>query len=126
MTWAKGFQLPTQPVRAIRYIVRRLNISAKQYDLGEFQLKGKKSGHYFIKSLGIGLYAEVIKVTEELPLKKLMSMLKIGYVTFINTLIKVLLHYQPSTLEISVNGKPSTYNNVWFSTTSISILLESV
>lgn len=40
--FARGFQLPTQPVKAIKFLLQRLNKPVNQYDLGEFRLEGKK------------------------------------------------------------------------------------
>jgi YegS/Rv2252/BmrU family lipid kinase len=118
--FSRGFQLPNHPVKAIRLLLQRLNKPVKQYDLGYFHLEGKKSGHYFIKGLEIGLYVEVEKTLKNSSIKRLMSMLHMEYVVYIITLIKVLLHYQPFTMDVRVDGEQSTYHNVWFiSTTNI-------
>jgi YegS/Rv2252/BmrU family lipid kinase len=116
--FARGFQLPTHPIKAIRLIIQRVNKPVTQYDLGEFRLGGKNSGQYFINHLGIGLQADVQKEVENIPIKKLLAMLKMEYVTFIIAFFKVLLEYQPSSLEVCVNGEFTTYNNVWFITIS--------
>ncbi|WXB91306.1 hypothetical protein WCV66_10315 [Metabacillus sp. FJAT-53654] len=62
----------------------------------------------------MGLQAEVQKEIENIPIKKLLAMLKMEFVTFIIAYFKVLLDYQLSSLEVCVNGEFTTYNNVWF------------
>jgi diacylglycerol kinase (ATP) len=84
-----------------------------------FRLEGKNS-YYFTESIGIGLDAEVVKVSEEIPLKNLMTMLHMNYFTFIIAFFKVFFRYQPPDLQVSVDGRMTTYTNVWFITTSAS------
>lgn len=116
--FARGLQLPTHPVMAIRQIIQRVNKPVNQYDLGEFRLGEKNSVQYFINHLGIGLQANVQKEVANIPIKKLLAMLKLKYVTFIIAFFKVLLEYQPSSLEVCVNGELTKYNDVWFITIS--------
>ena len=115
----RGEKLRTQPVKTIRSILQRLKQPVKQSDLGVFRLEGKKS-YYFTKCIGIGLGAEVVKVSEEMRLKNLIAMLHMNYFSFIIAFFKVFFSYLPSTLHVSVDGRKTTYTNVWFITTSIS------
>jgi diacylglycerol kinase (ATP) len=113
----RGVKLRAQPVKTIRSILQRLKQPVKPDDLGVFRLEGKKSS-YFTESIGIGLDAEVVKVLEEIPLKNLMTMLHMNYFTLIIAFFKVFFRYQPSDLQVNVDGGMTTYTNVWFITTS--------
>jgi YegS/Rv2252/BmrU family lipid kinase len=112
--FARGFQLPTQPVKAIKFLLQRLNKPVNQYDLGEFRLEGKKNGHYFINRVGIGLHVDREKVSENITIKRFMAMLHLEDMMFVISFLKVLIYYQPSSLEVSVDEDLTTYNNVWF------------
>lgn len=112
--FSRGFQLPTHPVKGIRDILLKLKKPLQKFDLGNFRLEGKKNGHYFIKSIQIGLYAEVKKTLKNNVNNKLMARLHLEYMGFIISLVKVLSHYQPFTLFVKVDGELSTYQNVWF------------
>lgn len=113
----RGVKLRARPVKTIRSILQRLKQPVKLDDLGVFRLEGKKS-YYFTESIGIGLDAEVVKVSEEIPLKNLMVMLHMNYFTFIIAFFKVFFRYQPVALQVSVDGRMTTYTNMWFITTS--------
>ena len=83
----------------------------KQSDLEVFRLEGKRS-YYFTKCIGIGLGAEVVKVSEEMRLKNLIAMLHMNYFSFIIAFFKVFFKaILPSTLHVSVDGRKTTYTN---------------
>lgn len=91
-----------------------MNKLVNQYDLGEFRLEGKKNGHYFINRVGIGLHVDREKVSENVTIKRFMAMLHLEDMMFVISFLKVLIYYQPSSLEVSVDKDLTTYNNVWF------------
>lgn len=107
-----NFSLTSHPVRAIKYLVQRMNRPLKRYDFGEYLIEGKNAKKYFFNRLGIGLMA---KVLESLKGQEKQKVPILGHVRFMASFLKVLWNYEPFTLSLKVNNDESSqYDSVWF------------
>jgi YegS/Rv2252/BmrU family lipid kinase len=83
-------------------------------DSGYLQLIGRsKQDQIFLSAVGIGLDGEVARYTNNAPYKKYLHKLKLGTLAYVVTLFKVLKRYQPSSVEVEVDGQVYTFERVW-------------
>ncbi|MEW9500728.1 diacylglycerol/lipid kinase family protein [Jeotgalibacillus marinus] len=87
----------------------------EQHDSAFYE--GIESG-WFVNNLGIGFDALVAYSVNKSPLKKWFNRMKIGKLIYVFYLIRHLFTYAPITMEIRVDGKEKSVDNVWFVTVS--------
>lgn len=68
--------------------------------------------------VGIGLDAEVAYAVNTSRWKKWFNSMRMGYVTYISSLLYTLFAYRPSELKLSVDGTEYQFKNVWFMATA--------
>jgi YegS/Rv2252/BmrU family lipid kinase len=83
-------------------------------DSGIMQLVGRsKQDQVFLSAVGIGLDGEVARYTNNAPYKKHLHKLKLGTLAYVITLFKVLKKFEPSAVEISIDGQIHSFEKVW-------------
>ncbi|MBM7618163.1 YegS/Rv2252/BmrU family lipid kinase [Bacillus tianshenii] len=102
--FARSLQIPKDHEGALNRI---LTGKVKTMDLG------KVGQEYFITIAGIGFDGKVAKVTNESKMKKLLNKMSLGSLSYIYSLIKVLITYQPTTLTIKIDERIHRFSEVW-------------
>ncbi|WP_349410831.1 diacylglycerol kinase family protein [Pseudalkalibacillus sp. SCS-8] len=117
--FARGFKLPKSPGEALNHILGFKMSRSKQYDLGELRpgLRRHKS-NYFANSVGIGFDGEVAKRTNEANYKDLLNKFGLGSLSYIFTLLKLSMTYEPYALKLKVDGKEYAFEDVWLVATA--------
>jgi len=64
-------------------------------------------------AVGAGFDGQVAKTTNEAAYKKLCNRLKLGFLAYIVSVLRVLLSYRPSRVTIRVDGREETIDQVW-------------
>ncbi|XGZ10460.1 diacylglycerol kinase family protein [Peribacillus sp. RS7] len=81
-------------------------------DIGQFETDGKVG--YFINSLGMGIDAEISAEADRSPLKKWFNFVKAGKLIYLFIFIKKIFSYQPSCMELIIDGNRHLLKKVWF------------
>lgn len=81
-------------------------------DIGQFETNGKVG--YFINSLGMGIDAEISAEADRSPLKKWFNFVKAGKLIYLFIFIKKIFSYQPSCMELIIDGNRHLLKKVWF------------
>lgn len=113
--FARGYQIPLNPKKATEVILTLLNESAESFDAGCYT--GKQSG-YFINSIGAGFDAEISRKANGSKMKKWLNIFSLGSLIYVFYLIMELFRYQPTTLNLIIDGKKEVFYRTWFVTVS--------
>lgn len=81
-------------------------------DMGQFETNGQTG--YFMNSLGMGIDAEISYEADRSPLKKWFNLVKTGKLIYLFIFIKKLFTYQPSYMNLTVDGNIHQLKKVWF------------
>lgn len=81
-------------------------------DIGQFETNGKVG--YFINSLGMGIDAEISAEADRSPLKKWFNFVRAGKLIYLFIFIKKIFSYQPSCMELIIDGNRHLLKKVWF------------
>lgn len=81
-------------------------------DIGQFETNGKVG--YFINSLGMGIDAEISAEADRSLLKKWFNFVKAGKLIYLFIFIKKIFSYQPSCMELIIDGNRHLLKKVWF------------
>lgn len=81
-------------------------------DIGQFETNGKAG--YFINSLGMGIDAEISAEADRSPLKKWFNFVRAGKLIYLFIFIKKIFSYQPSCMELIIDGNRHLLKKVWF------------
>jgi diacylglycerol kinase (ATP) len=105
--FARGHQLPLDPVQALERV-----LSEKQQncwiDLLQF------NGRIAVNAVGAGFDGQVAKTTNESFYKKWLNKWKIGMLSYVVSVVRVLFSYKPCEVSITVDGKTEILPRVWF------------
>ncbi len=117
--FARGFRLPRSTTQALNHILSSKFQRNKRYDLGEFRIGTRKhKANHFSSSIGIGFDGEVAKQTNESKYKGILNTFGLGSLSYIFTLLKLSLKYEPFALTLRVDGKLYTFEDVWLVATT--------
>ncbi|WP_339060761.1 diacylglycerol kinase family protein [Tepidibacillus marianensis] len=97
--FAREMGIPSDPVQALLKIIEG---PPKPIDIG------KINERYFVNAAGIGFDGKVIQIANRSPFKH-----KFGKFIYIIAVIQALYGYQPTQLEMVVNGKKYSFKGVW-------------
>ena len=109
--FAKGLQLPTNPMEALDNILYGHNTSS--IDLGVIKSNGRTSR--FGISAGIGLDAAICHEALTSPIKKVLNKLHLGRLTYFLIALKQIFLYTPSTITLTLDGgRTFIYHRAFF------------
>ncbi|WP_066396892.1 diacylglycerol/lipid kinase family protein [Cytobacillus eiseniae] len=111
--FSRGFGIPKDPVAALNQLLNKEDLEATLTDLGKVS---KKDGEaiYFINNMGVGLDASIAREVNESKIKGYLNRLSLGKLAYVYFLLKNLVTFKKSAMEIVIDGKLSTYENAWF------------
>ncbi|WP_223701423.1 diacylglycerol/lipid kinase family protein [Sutcliffiella deserti] len=86
---------------------RILSESVKKIDMGKI---GDK---YYLTIAGIGFDGKVAQVTNQSKMKKWFNRMNLGKLSYVYSIIKVLLTYRPTSVTLHVDGLEKKFEKVW-------------
>ncbi|MEX1030166.1 MAG: YegS/Rv2252/BmrU family lipid kinase [Paenibacillaceae bacterium] len=109
--YARGHQIPLQPLLALEVILSR-TLNIRCIDLI------KMNDRIAVNSIGVGFDGRIARVTNEASYKKLFNQLKLGRLSYVLSLVRVLLTYRTCSATLAIDGKRSSASKVWFIATA--------
>jgi diacylglycerol kinase (ATP) len=100
------------PVLALKEILKSNHV--QEIDKGFYAEKVTKQEGSFVNALGVGFDAEISKRVNQSKWKKLLNLLRVGSIVYVQALIHVLLSYKTKRVMLTFNGEKHIYNDVWF------------
>lgn len=101
---ARALKIPSKSNKALMKV---LNGKVKKIDL--IYVNGQPSATI----VGIGFDAKVTAITNQSKLKQWLNVIKLGTFSYVTGVLRALVSYKPSDMEIIINGKSETFHNVW-------------
>ena len=114
--FARAANLNSSP----KYFLEQLqqNMAAKKVDCICYQDNTDEKKNYFVNNFGIGLDAFIVHRSNHQRLKKQMNKLHMGHFIYSMNILSALKNQDTFTIKIVEDGKISTYDNVYFATTT--------
>lgn len=109
--YARGHGIPLQPLFALEIILSS-SLNIRYIDLI------KMNNRVAVNSIGIGLDGRIARVTNLAIYKKLFNKLKLGRISYVLSLVRVLFTYQTCSATLSIDGKRYLVSKVWFIATA--------
>lgn len=114
--FSRGFGVPKSPKESLSLILDKNR--GKQFDIGQYRLKGASKNRYFVNSIGTGFDAAVSKLTNESKVKNYLNKIGLGSLAYVGAVIFLLSTYELTDIVVEVDGAIFRYDNVWFVTVS--------
>jgi len=115
--FSRGFQIPTDPVEALKVILRLMKQEALPIDIGTVTM-ADASTHYFINNMGAGFDAIISYEVNKSRMKALLNKLSLGRLVYVYFLLKKLFTYKTTTIDLSIDGSKHIFEQTWFVTVS--------
>lgn len=115
--FSRGFAIPKNPAEALQLLVKNIRQPGHPIDLGLIQ-HNELQETYFMNNMGVGFDAVVAKEANESEMKMLLNRFSLGRLVYVYILIKKLLTYRVTPVELTVDGKVYKYDAAWFVTVS--------
>jgi diacylglycerol kinase (ATP) len=103
--FARGHNLPSDPLQALERILAAGK--QKRIDLLRF------NGRLAVNAVGAGFDGQVAKTTNEAGYKRWLNRVKLGMLSYVISMLRVLFSYQPCRVVLTVDGKQEQLENVW-------------
>lgn len=109
--FARGHKLPTDPVEALKSILKMSNLHP--INIGELQYKNKK--RRFAVSTGIGFDADICHEVVVTHVKKILNKIKLGKLTYVVVALHRLFVSKPCTVTVTLdNGETHIFPKTLF------------
>ncbi|PLR83839.1 diacylglycerol/lipid kinase family protein [Bacillus sp. V33-4] len=115
--FSRGFSIPKNPLNALTILLRQRKSPPRYIDIGKI-VNEQQHETYFVNNMGAGFDALVSDAANSSPLKGILNRLSIGRLIYVYILLKTLVSFRRSPLELTVDGKEYRFNSVWFVTVS--------
>jgi len=115
--YARGFQLPKKPLNALTFILREWKHEPMLTDVGKI-VDEDGNDKYFINNMGAGLDGTISKQVNRSIVKKWLNKLSLGSLVYVYFLIKEVLFYKRTTVQLLIDGKQYEFPSTWFVTIS--------
>jgi diacylglycerol kinase (ATP) len=113
--FSRGFSIPKDPIQALnRILLHRKGIS-EFIDVG-IVVNSEKEESYFVNNMGAGFDAEISHNANLSKVKAVFNRVSLGKFIYVAILLKKLLFYKRSSVDMMVDGKPYTFPATWFVT----------
>ncbi|MGE5703045.1 MAG: diacylglycerol/lipid kinase family protein [Clostridia bacterium] len=103
--FARAHGVPQDPKKALKLILSKEG--EKRNDLL------KANGRVAATIVGMGLDGQVAKTTNEAIYKNWLNRFRLGALSYVVSLVRVLMTYQPRDVQLTVDGKPHRLTGVW-------------
>jgi diacylglycerol kinase (ATP) len=108
--YARGHLIPLQPLRALEVVLYSRNTRHIDVILMNNQIA--------VSSIGIGLDGQIARVTNQASYKKLFNQLRLGKLSYVLSLIRVLFTYKTCPVSICIDGTTYQAGKVWLIATA--------
>jgi diacylglycerol kinase (ATP) len=109
--YARGHNIPMQPLLALEVILSQ-TLNIRCIDLI------KMNDRIAVNSVGVGFDGRIARVTNEASYKKLFNQFKLGRLSYVLSLVRVLFTYRTCSVTLTIDGKRSSASKVWFIATA--------
>lgn len=110
--FSRGFNIPRQPLKALKLILTEQPLQNNIIDLGKVSLQG--NDFRFVNSMGAGLDAVIAAEANRSRLKKFLNLFSLGTLIYAFILFKKLFTFKTSNYEVVLDGKKRQFSSVWF------------
>lgn len=115
--FSRGFAIPKKPAKALQLLMKNIRKPGHPIDIGKIQ-HNELHETYFMNNMGVGFDAVVAKEANESEMKRLLNRFSLGRLVYVYILIKKLLTYSVTPVDLTVDGKVYKYDAAWFVTVS--------
>jgi len=115
--FSRGFQIPTDPVEALKVILCLMEQEALPIDIGKVTMNDGTE-HFFINNMGAGFDAIISYEVNQSRMKALLNKFSLGRLVYVYFLLKKLFTYKTTTINLSIDGKKHIFEQTWFVTVS--------
>ena len=115
--FSRGFQIPSNPLDALKVLLRLSKSEATLIDTGKMTMKDG-SEEFFINNMGAGFDALIAYKVNHSRMKAMLNKLSLGRVVYVYFLLKELFTFKTTTLDLFIDGKKHTFKHSWFVTVS--------
>jgi YegS/Rv2252/BmrU family lipid kinase len=115
--FSRGFQIPREPVEALKVILRLSKKEGQMIDIGQMMMENHPE-HFFINNMGAGFDAIISYEVNQSRMKFLLNKLSLGRLVYVYFLLKKLFTYQSTTINLSIDGEKHILKQTWFVTVS--------
>ncbi|MCR2821802.1 diacylglycerol/lipid kinase family protein [Lederbergia panacisoli] len=115
--FARGYRLPTDPLKSIDFIVKHMHSPSTLFDAGMYKTNLDESG-FFVNSVGAGFDALLSMKANRSKVKRWLNYISLGKLVYVYLIITELFRYRPNTLTLVVDGETKIYEKTWFTTVS--------
>lgn len=115
--FSRGFQIPSDPLKAVKVILRLWREEGALMDVGKITLRDH-SEHCFINNMGAGFDAAISFEANLSKMKVLFNKLSMGRLIYVYFLLKKVFTYKTSTIHLSIDGHMHIFEKTWFVTVS--------
>jgi diacylglycerol kinase (ATP) len=115
--FSRGFQIPKDPVDALKVILRLSKKEGQMIDIGKINMENHQE-RFFINNMGAGFDALISYEVNQSHMKGLLNKLSLGRMVYVYFLLKKLFTYKSSTIDLSIDGDQHIFEKTWFVTVS--------
>lgn len=105
--FSRGYSIPRKPLAALRHIIAKAPGRGRRVDAGQLSTGPTHPPRLFINSAGIGFDAVISKYVNERKSSKF------HFFAYITAVLNKVFSYEPSELELIVDGVSHTFDKVW-------------
>ncbi|WP_199620413.1 diacylglycerol/lipid kinase family protein [Paenibacillus alkalitolerans] len=102
--FARALGIPLHPKKALDYLFEG---GIKKIDVA------KTGDKYCLTVVGIGIDGKVAQTVNDSGYKKWFNFFRLGHLSYVLSLLQVLLRYRPVTATLKVDETEMTFSNVW-------------
>ncbi|MEC5423936.1 diacylglycerol kinase family lipid kinase [Virgibacillus sp. C22-A2] len=102
--FCRGMGIPLQYNKALERILKD---ERKVIDVGRINDK------FFATIVGVGFDGQVAQETNNSQNKRVLNLTRMGSISYIINVLKVLLYYKPTSVDLHLDQKLTTHQNVW-------------
>ncbi|MDA5109446.1 diacylglycerol/lipid kinase family protein [Brevibacillus thermoruber] len=103
--FARGHNLPSDALQALE----RILAAGKQKRIDLLRVNGQLA----VNAVGAGFDGQVAKITNEAGYKRWLNRVRLGTLSYVISMLRVLVSYQPCRVMLTVDGKQEQLENVW-------------
>lgn len=112
--FARGFDIPKSPIKALERILRWDGRSIKQFDVGKFRFRDQtRKARMFVNGIGIGFDGEVAKLTRVANYKRWLNKIRFGGLAYFVSALRLIFSYQPCRVTVNIDGEEKAFEQVW-------------